>query len=85
MRKNEYSTSAVKKGLSRACLLVLQHGMALITLSLVGIAYLLLSEGTLTYADAAYYGGMIEYALAAIALLTAGAYLLEYVARKGIT
>ena len=84
MRKNEYSATPQKTGLGRSSRRVLHYGMALIALPLLQIVKLLWEENALTYATAAYYGGMIEHVVAAIALLTAGAYLLEYIERHGI-
>lgn len=54
----------------------------LILLCLFGVIAELSEQKELSAGAAAYYGGMMEYPTAALALLTAGVYLAELVAKK---
>ena len=55
----------------------------LILLCLFGVIAELSAQKELSAGAAAYYGGMMEYPIAALALLTAGMYLAERVSKKG--
>lgn len=54
----------------------------LILLCLFGVIAELVAHPQLSAGSAAYYGGMLEYPIAALALLTGGIFLAERVARE---
>ena len=82
MRKN--TSKSAKQGIPYSGLLcrVLLFGIPPILLSLIGTALHIREALPLTVAEAAYFGGMLEHHVAAIAILTTGAYLAERLARS---
>lgn len=68
--------------LSRVTERALAAGMALIGLSLFGVIVEVTKAPALTVAAAAHLGKMLENVAAALAVLTAGAYLIERVTRQ---
>ena len=76
MRKNEYK---IKKRLllSRPAQIILRCGAALTLLNLIAILHTVLANAPLTRAAAYYYGGMLEYPVAALMLTIAGAVLAD--------
>ena len=76
MRKNEYK--AKKNGtLSRPSRIILWCGAALTLLALLGILHTVSASAPLTRAAAVYYGGMLEYPMAALMLTVGGAVLAD--------
>ncbi len=76
MRKNEYKCKK-STALSRPAHVILWCGAALTLLSLLGILHTVLTHAPLTRAAAIYYGGMLEYPVAALMLTVAGAVLAD--------
>ena len=76
MRKNEYKIQKSIR-LSRPARIILLCGAGLTLLSLLGILHTVIANAPLTRAAAIYYGGMLEYPLAALMLTTAGAVLAD--------
>ena len=60
---------------------VLHVGLTLILLSLLRLWWEITHTADFSLASAARFGEMLEYAVAALALLTAGTYLIEKVSR----
>ena len=74
MRKNE-KKPAQTRALSLVTERLLAAGLLLIGASLFGVILQVTETPALTPAAAARFGGMLEHLAAALALLTAGAYL----------
>lgn len=82
MRKNGCKKSAAKRFLSPPALLILQCGLPVILLSLLGISFFISENAPLTKAAAVYVGGMLEYPVAALMILTVGAILADIAYRQ---
>lgn len=74
MRKNECTS---KNHLSRPARVILWCGAVLTLLTLLGILHTVLTNAPLTRAAAHYYGGMLEYPMAALMLTVGGAALAD--------
>ena len=81
MRENEKRAPRGRR-IARVTERALAAGMILVGLSLFGVIVQVTESPTLTIAAAARFGKMLENVAAAAALLTAGAYLIERVARQ---
>lgn len=78
MRKNEYiKGQKSKKRRLRPAEVVLSLGLPPILLCLFGILYQIEIGAPLTRAAANYFGGMLEYPVAALMLVTAGALIAD--------
>ncbi len=79
----KYTSKNRKKAflISPLCRRVLAFGIPPILLSLIITAWQITAAAPLTVARAAYFGGMLEHHVAAIAILTVGAYIAEYASR----
>ncbi len=73
MRKNGYKNLHP----SRPANIILQIGATLTLFCLVGVLHIALQSAPLTRAAAIYYGGMLEYPVAALMLTVAGAVLAD--------
>ncbi len=84
MRKNlHHITKKHKKGgLCSSSLRMLTIGIPLILAVLLRLLYEIKAYPILTEARAAYFGGALEYPLAALMLLTGGVLLVELIAKK---
>ena len=82
MRKKEYIAAWRRRWRTRAPELMLWLSLPLILFVLCGILQLVQREEVLTAAKAAYYGGLLEYPAAGIAITTVTALLLRYHTKK---
>ena len=73
MRKNEYRTKKVKLQISRPARIILLCGALPTLLNLLGILHTVIRHAPLTSAAAVYYGGMLEYPVAALMITIAAA------------
>lgn len=73
MRKKEYTTRKTKFKLSRPARIILLCGALLTLLVLLGILHTVTAHAPLTKAAAVYYGGMLEYPVAALMITVSGA------------
>ena len=73
MRKKEYNTRKTKFNPSRPARIILLCGALLTLLVLLGILHTVTAHAPLTQAAAVYYGGMLEYPLAALMITVCGA------------
>lgn len=81
MKKNELFSQKTRLSFSSLTRRVLWLGYLLIAPSLFYLIYKITQSGEFTFVTAAYFGEMLEHVVAALTLLTAGAYLVERVAR----
>ena len=81
MRENEKRAPRGRR-IARVTERALAAGMILVGLSLFGVIVQVTNAPALTIATAARFGKMLENVAAALAVLTAGAYLIERVARQ---
>ena len=81
MRKNESFTPKKHISLAPLAKKILNLGMIPIYASLLRLLWELRNIGTLTEAAARYYGAMLEYPVAALAVLTAATFLADRVAK----
>ena len=77
MRKKEYKIKKKPLSLSRPACIILAIGAHLTLLTLLGILHTVLENAPLTRAAAIYYGGMLEYPLAALMITVGGAALAD--------
>lgn len=82
MRKKEYKKAVLRRWRARAADLMLWISLPLVLLVLCGILFLVQQESVLTAAEAAYYGALLEYPMAGIAIATVTALLLRYHHKK---
>ena len=83
MRKNEYnSPQKAKKRSASPAQAILLLGLPPILLCLLGILYLIGRDAPLTLAAANYFGRMLEYPVAALMLVTAGAVIADLAWRR---
>lgn len=80
MRKNEYFS--FKKSLTPTACRLLQIGLVLIYASLFRLIFEITSLAPFTAAKAEYFGRMLEFPVAALAVLTVATYLTDRVTRK---
>lgn len=73
MRKKEYNLYKTKFHLSRPARIILLCGALLTLLALLGILHTVTAHAPLTKAAAVYYGGMLEYPIAALMITVSGA------------
>jgi len=81
MRKKEFRIRKSQLSPSRPARIILSCGAVLILLNLFAILHTVLAHAPLTRAAAIYYGGMLEYPLAAL-MLTVGSAVLTDIAYK---
>ncbi|MBR2010443.1 MAG: hypothetical protein IKA06_01675 [Clostridia bacterium] len=77
MRKKEYNLPKTKFNLSRPARIILLCGALLTLLNLLGILHTVMAHAPLTEAAAVYYGGMLEYPIAALMITIGGAALAD--------
>lgn len=83
MRKKEYKLHQnSKKGRYRPADAILLVCLPPILLCLVGILFLIGDGAPLTEASAAYFGGMLEYPVAALMIVTAGAVIADLTSQR---
>ena len=82
MRKKEYKIRKPQLSISRPARIILSCGAVLILLNLLAILHTVLANAPLTHAAAIYYGGMLEYPLAALMLTVGGAALTDIAYKK---
>ena len=73
MRKKEYHIPKTKFYLSRPARIILLCGALPTLLNLLGILHTVITHAPLTSAAADYYGGMLEYPVAALMITVVGA------------
>ena len=83
MRKKVYPKAKLQRLRLQAAELMLWGSLALSLMVLCGILHLIEGEAVLTAAEAAYYGAMLEYPVAALAIATVTTLLLSYAAKRG--
>ena len=82
MRKKEYKTRKHRLSLSRPARIILSCGAVLILFNLLVILHTVLTDAPFTHAAAIYYGGMLEYPVAALMLTIGGAVLADVAYKK---
>lgn len=82
MRKKVYQSPRFRHLRAYAAEIMLWISLPLVLLVLCGILFLVQGEGTLHVAKAAYYGALLEYPTAGIAIATVTALLLRYDHKK---
>lgn len=81
MKKNELFSQKTRISFSNLTRRMLWLGYLLIAPPLFYLIFKITQSGEFTFVTAAYFGEMLEHVVAALALLTVGAYLVERVAR----
>lgn len=82
MKRKPYTKSHIRFHLSPVTEGVLRVGLTLILLSTLGTLFTLAECSPLSATENAYFTSIAEYLITTTALLTAGAYLIERVARE---
>ena len=82
MRKKVYPKKRLQRLRLQAAERMLWGALTLSLLTLCGILHLIEGEAVLTAAEAAYYGAMLEYPVAALAIATVTTLLLRYAAKR---
>ena len=81
MNKNELIFKKKSLYFSKLTQRLLCFGYILIGIPLFCLIFKITQSGEFTFVTAAYFGEMLEHVVAALMLLTAGAYLVERVVR----
>ena len=82
MRKKEYTSKKETFKLSRPAYLILLGGALLTLLNLFGILHTVTAHAPLTQAAAVYYGGMLEYPIAALMITVSTAAIADIAYKK---
>ncbi len=82
-KNNYFSQMKARKKRMRPATAILLCCLPPILFCLLGILWLIGTGAPLTQADAVYFGGMLEYPVAALVIVTAGAVIADIAWKRG--